>query len=85
MNTLNSIVTDDNAISDVLNFDGGFKLRRLVDLYRTAPDRDAFVCTLCTRLLLEHQQRVLRPLPATAGQSQTANCKFAAANGNVPS
>ncbi|PIG08776.1 hypothetical protein [Comamonas sp. 26] len=73
MNTLNSIVTDDNAISDVLNSDGGFKLQQLVDLYRTAPDRDAFICTLCMRLLLEHQQRVLRPLPATTGQSQTAN------------
>jgi len=63
MSTLSSIVIDDNAISAVLNSDGGFKLQQLVDLYRTAPDRDAFICTLCLRLLLEHQRHPLKSKP----------------------
>lgn len=53
MNTLSSIVTDDNAISVVLNSDDVFNLYQLVNAYHTALDREVFFCMLCTRLLFE--------------------------------
>lgn len=56
-NTLSRIVSDDQAITETLEGPEGVRLQRLVDLYRTSGDRDAFVYTLAARTMLEHQQR----------------------------
>lgn len=57
--TLSKIVADDQAITAVLDGPGGFRLERLADLYRTSGDRDAFVLTLATKAMLEHDLRMI--------------------------
>jgi len=56
MDTLSYIVKQDNAITTVLKTDSPYKLQQLTDMYRTAPDKEEFVCVLCTRLLLESKR-----------------------------
>lgn len=56
MNTLSYIVATDNAISAVLHSGDGHQVQQLFDLYRTSPDKEAFVHVLCTRLLLERSR-----------------------------
>lgn len=54
-----SIVLDDQRITEVLTTKDSFRLQRLVDLYRTSYDKDAFVATLAIKLMLEHDRRAL--------------------------
>lgn len=56
MNTHAYIVATDNAISAVLHSGSGYQVQQLFDLYRTSPDKEAFVHVLCTRLLLESKR-----------------------------
>lgn len=53
MNTLSYIVAADNTISAVLHSGSGYQVQPLFDLYRTSPDKEAFVHVLCTRLMLK--------------------------------
>jgi len=54
-----SIVVNDQRITEALATKDSFRLERLIDLYRGSYDKDAFVATLATRLMLEHDRRVL--------------------------
>ena len=69
MNTLSYIVATDNAISAVLHSGDGHQVQQLFDLYRTSPDKEAFVHVLCTRLLLESKRPSGRGLNNTQGTS----------------
>ena len=53
------IVLDDQSISEALAAPDSFRLQRLIDLYRTSYDKDAFVATLAVRAMLEHDQKKL--------------------------
>lgn len=65
MNTSHqSIVLDDRRISEVLEAGDSFRLPRLLDLYRTSYDKDAFVATLAVRVMLEHDQKKLAGVAA---------------------
>ena len=59
MNTLPFIVDADRQIASVLDERGSFRLERLMTLYQGAYDKDCFVATLMTRLMLEHDRRAL--------------------------
>lgn len=55
----NSIVLDDRHISEALAAKDSYRLHRLIDLYRGSYDKDAFVATLMTKLMMEHDRRAL--------------------------
>lgn len=59
MNTLPSIVDADRQIVSVLGEQDTFRLERLLGLYQSSSDKDCFVATLMTRLMLEHDRRAL--------------------------
>ncbi len=54
-----SIVLDDQRITEALATKDSFRIQRLIDLYRTSYDKDAFVTALIAKLMLEHDRRAL--------------------------
>lgn len=60
MNTIPfNIVQDDQQITLAMQSENAYRLQQLVGMYQASADKDAFVHTLCARLLLEHDRRQL--------------------------